>query len=182
MGTALLAFGTAIVGAIVGAYLQKRWTPDLSPEITALRQQVADFQARIETLEGERNRRETIGRFAPQAEIKGEPPEEQNLLLTGDRQFEVRRLDYIADTGATIAYEELKRSGKIVQLPINKSKVMQVWNLLPRQAISPISMKLRCHLVVDDLQREVTIEAMIKPEFKFVNNTHTFFLKVTTGL
>lgn len=54
MGTVLLAFGSAIVGAILGAYLQERWTPDPSAEIAALRQQVAAFQQRIETMEQER--------------------------------------------------------------------------------------------------------------------------------
>jgi hypothetical protein len=54
MDTALLAFGSAIVGAMVGAYLQKRWTPDPSAEIAALRKQVAAFQERIETLEHQR--------------------------------------------------------------------------------------------------------------------------------
>jgi hypothetical protein len=50
----LLAFGSAIVGAILGAYLQRRWTPDPSAEIVAVRHQIKDFQQRIETLEQER--------------------------------------------------------------------------------------------------------------------------------
>jgi len=44
----------AAVGAILGALLTKLLTPDLSGEISSLRQQVAQFQQRIETLESER--------------------------------------------------------------------------------------------------------------------------------
>jgi hypothetical protein len=45
---------SAIIGAFIGAYLQRRWTPDYSSELGGLRQQVASFQQRIETLELER--------------------------------------------------------------------------------------------------------------------------------
>jgi hypothetical protein len=61
MAAFVLAFGAAIVGAILGAYLQKRWTPDQSVEtaalreqVSALRGQVATFQAYIEKVEKER--------------------------------------------------------------------------------------------------------------------------------
>jgi hypothetical protein len=54
MSGVLIAFGSAIIGAIVGAYLQKRWMPDPSAEIAGLRKQVTAFQQRIETLELER--------------------------------------------------------------------------------------------------------------------------------
>ncbi len=54
MGATLLAFGSAVVGAILGAYLQRRWTPDPSAEIAGLRQQLVTFQERVETLERER--------------------------------------------------------------------------------------------------------------------------------
>jgi hypothetical protein len=47
----LIAFASAIVGAVLGAYLQKIWTPNPSKEIVLLRQEVADFQQRIEGLE-----------------------------------------------------------------------------------------------------------------------------------
>jgi hypothetical protein len=51
LGTAILS---AVLGAIVGAYLQKRWTPDLVPELASLQVHLAKFQERIETLESER--------------------------------------------------------------------------------------------------------------------------------
>jgi hypothetical protein len=54
IGVILLSFGSAIVGAALGAYLQKRWTPNLAPELKALRGQLTAFQQRIETLEQER--------------------------------------------------------------------------------------------------------------------------------
>jgi hypothetical protein len=182
MGAVLLGFGSAILGAILGAYLQKLWTPDPSPEIAALRRQVAQFQTRIETLESERKHGDTIARFAPRSQVTGQPPDPQHLVLTADREFEMRRLDYIADTGATITYEDIEDHGNEIRIPINNTKIMQIWNLLPRHGFLPISMKFRCHLRIDNIEKEVTTEALIKPEFKFVNNTHTFLLTVTAGL
>ncbi|SRR6266478_2561743 len=72
--TIIVAFGSAIVGALLGAYLQRLWTPDPRPEITAvgkdlgdqmkamdprprigaLSTQLTDFQKRIEAIEQER--------------------------------------------------------------------------------------------------------------------------------
>lgn len=50
---AIIGLIGAVVGAFIGAYLQKRWTPDYSGELTKLRDQVAAFQQRVETLEQE---------------------------------------------------------------------------------------------------------------------------------
>ncbi len=52
--TILIAFGSAIVAAVLGAYLQRLWTPDPRPQITALGTRLTAFQERIETIERER--------------------------------------------------------------------------------------------------------------------------------
>ncbi len=49
MGTILVAFGSVIVGAFLGAYLQKRWTPDARPELLSVGQQITAFQKHVET-------------------------------------------------------------------------------------------------------------------------------------
>lgn len=54
IGTILMSLGYVVVGAILGAYLTKRWTPNPTPELTALRGELADFKERIDTLERER--------------------------------------------------------------------------------------------------------------------------------
>ncbi len=60
MGTILVAFGSAIVAAILGAYLQRRWTPDPAAEVAELRKEVAgirkefaEFKQNVETKEKE---------------------------------------------------------------------------------------------------------------------------------
>lgn len=52
--TILVAFVSAIMAAILGAYLQRRWTPDLRPQIIELGTKLTAFQQRVETLERER--------------------------------------------------------------------------------------------------------------------------------
>jgi hypothetical protein len=54
--TIVVAFAAAVVGALVGAYLQKLWTPDPRPEIAALGEQVTSFRKRVETIEQERTK------------------------------------------------------------------------------------------------------------------------------
>ena len=54
MGTAIIALVAALIGAVIGAYLKKRWTSDYSVELSALRQQIEAQQKQHETLEQER--------------------------------------------------------------------------------------------------------------------------------
>jgi len=49
-----IALVSAVVGAILGAYLTKLWAPNPAAEITSLRRQVAQFQERIDAFEAER--------------------------------------------------------------------------------------------------------------------------------
>lgn len=186
MGAILLAFGSALVGAVVGAvlgaYLQRKWTPDPSAEIVSLRRQVAEFQLRVETLGGERRIQEARARFRPRAEVHGEPPEPQFLVLTADRDFRLTRLDYIADTGAMVTFEDFQKGGGRIETPINGAKVMQVWNLVPRQGSLPVQFQFRCHLSLDGFETESLVEALIQPTWKSVGSGQTFFCKVTLGL
>ena len=182
----MLAFGSALVGAVVGAvlgaYLQRKWTPDLSAEVARLRQQVTEFQNKVEAQDNERKVQEARARFRPRAEVHGEPPERQFLVLTADRDFRLTRLDYIADTGALVTFEDVQKSGDKIETPINSAKVIQVWNLVPRQGSLPIQFQFRCHLSLDGFETESLVEALIQPTWKSVGSAQTFFCKVTLGL
>jgi hypothetical protein len=92
------------------------------------------------------------------------------------------RLDYIADTGAMVTFEDVQRSGNKIETPINSAKVMQVWNLIPRQGSRPVQFQFRCHLSLDGFQAESLVEALIQPTWKSVGSSQTFFCKVTLGL
>jgi hypothetical protein len=178
----LIALVSAVIGAIVGAYLQKRWTPDYSSELTALRRQVAAFQQPIETLEQERIRSEELARFKPSAEIVGQLPEGQCLRLKAHREFALKRTDYLSDNDAMVAYNELNLSGQELELPIDKAKIVQIFNFRPRTAYIPIPIKFRCQLIIDGTEKVHTIEVLIKPEFKPITGTQTSCFTVTLGL
>ena len=186
MGAILLAFGSALVGAVVGAvlgaYLQRKWTPDPSAEIASLRRQVTEFQNKVEAQDNERKIQEARARFRPRAEVHGEPPEPQLLVLTADRDFKLTRLDYVADTGAMVTFEDVQKNGDKIETLINGAKVMQVWNLLPRQGSLPVQLQFRCHVSLDGFKTESLVEALIQPTWKSVGNSQTFFCKVTLGL
>jgi hypothetical protein len=55
MMAALIAFGSAILGAILGAYLSKRWTPNPASQIASLRQELTALQGQIERFEKDRS-------------------------------------------------------------------------------------------------------------------------------
>lgn len=86
MSALVIAFGAAIVGALLGAYLQKRWTPDPSVEIAALREQVAAFQQRIEAMEQERAESE---HFALTASLMQAAPGNYIMLVNNNSDEEV---------------------------------------------------------------------------------------------
>ena len=178
----LLAFGSAIAGAVVGAYLQRRWTADPSAAVDALRKQLAVFQQRIETLEGERSRRRELQDFRPSTKIVGESPGGQRLKLEATREFTLKRLDYLAENDVMVACDDLNFRGEEVEAPIDNNKIVQIHNLQPRTGSHPIPIKLRCHLVVEGYDKTHLVEALIKPEIKTVAGTSTYCLTVVGGL
>jgi hypothetical protein len=59
---------------------------------------------------------------------EGHPPS-QTLKLVANQPVTVSRIDYMLTSGASIAWEELSAQGESVELPINDSKLVQVWNI-----------------------------------------------------
>src|SRR5260370_20021494 len=68
----------------------------------------------------------------PFPEVRGEPPEQQYLVLTADRDFRLSRIDYVSNRGTTVISEDVEKSGHRIEVPINQKKVSRVWYLLPR--------------------------------------------------
>jgi hypothetical protein len=54
LAVATVSVISALIGAVLGAYLQRRWTPDYSERFAALQEQVAALQKQNETMEQER--------------------------------------------------------------------------------------------------------------------------------
>jgi hypothetical protein len=51
MSSLIVALGAAVVGAVLGAYLQKLWTPNPAAQIASLRQDLVGVQEQIQAFE-----------------------------------------------------------------------------------------------------------------------------------
>ncbi len=181
MGNIIVAIGAAVLGAVLGAYLQGMWTPDVSPQIAALRGQVAEFQSRIESLEMERRADEALHRFSLRAKVTGELPGAQQLVLSGDRDFTLHQLGYISDIGGLIASDAVEVAGTFLEVDIDPEKVRKIYNSLPRTGQHPVPIKFRCAMTVGDIERTQEFDALIDPQWRQIDGVTTLCLLVRRG-
>jgi hypothetical protein len=58
---------------------------------------------------------------------EGTPPT-QVLKVVANRHVEVSRVDYMLNTGATLVWEGVSLEGETIDIPINDSSVLKLWN------------------------------------------------------
>src|SRR2546430_1969378 len=108
----------AVCGGGLGAYVSEGRGLEARGG-NGVRRSLAELEAEIEELEfklrGRRGRLESARaaqRTKPSAwprpfpEVRGEPPEQQYLVLTADRDFKLSRIDYVANRGTTVISED----------------------------------------------------------------------------
>jgi hypothetical protein len=181
----------AIAGAALAAYVQKRCArkPTDGDEI---RRQLAKLEAEIEELElrqpeggGRLESVPTAQRAQPLAqpwlfpEVRGEPPEQQYLVLTADRDFSLSRIDYVSNRGTTVVSEDVEKSGSHIEVPINEKKVSRVWYLLPRENAAPTQFQFRCHLSLDGVETQSVVPAVVQQRYMRIGLARTLFRRVT---
>ncbi len=194
MGMGPVAVGAllgAIAGAALGAYVQKRLASEPMDE-DEIRLRLAQLEAEIEELEF--RQREHRGRLesAPAAqraqrparprpfpEVRGEPPEQQYLVLTADRDFRLSRIDYVSNRGTTVISEDVEKSGSRIEVPINEKKISRVWYLLPRVNTAPTQFQFRCHLSLDGIETQSDLPAVIQQRYMRIGFARTLFRHVT---
>ena len=181
MGNIIVAIGAAVLGAVLGAYLQRMWTPDVSPQIEALRGQVAEFQSRIESLEKERRAVEALRRFSLRAKVTGELPGAQHLVLSGDRDFTLHQLGYISDVGGLIASDAVEAAGTLLEVNVDADNVRKIFNSLPRTGQHPVPIKFHYSITVGDIDRTQEFDALIDPQWRQIDGVTTFCLTVRRG-
>jgi len=59
--------------------------------------------------------------------VEGSPPS-QTLRVTANRPVEVLRVDYMLSNETTVASEDVSREGDSVEIPVNDSLLLEVWN------------------------------------------------------
>jgi hypothetical protein len=181
----------AIAGAALAAYVQKRCA--LGPtDGDEIRRQLAKLEAEIEELElcqreggGRLESVPTAQRAQPLAqpwlfpEVRGEPPEQQYLVLTADRDFRLSRIDYVSNRGTTVISEDVEKSGSHIEVPINEKKVSRVWYLLPRENAAPTQFQFRCHLSLDGVETQSVVPAVVQQRYMRIGLARTLFRRVT---
>jgi hypothetical protein len=197
VGTGSVAIGAllgAIAGAVLGAYVQKRWPSEPTDE-EEFRRRLARLEAEIEELEL-RLRRERKFRGAPESvatvqrvqssvpsrpftEVRGEPPGQQYLVLTADRDFRLSRIDYVSNQGTTVISEDIGKSGSRIEVPINEKKVSRVWYLRQNVNEAPTQFQFRCHLSLDGVETQSVVPAVIRQRYMSIGPARTLFRKVS---
>ena len=174
----------AIAGAALGRYVQKLWASE--PPEDDFGERLANLEKEIEELEGAQRRykesvpvshRASRPRLIP--EVRGKSPEQQYLVLTADRNFRLSRIDYVSNQGKTVISENVDRTGRRVEVPINERKVSRVWYQFPRQDEAPTPFKFRCHLNLDGVATESVVPAVIRQKYMWIGPARTLFRNVT---
>jgi hypothetical protein len=180
----------AIAGSALGAYVQKRWASEPTGE-DEIRRRLAKLEAEIEELEF--RQRECRGRLEsfpttqraqpparprPFPEVRGDPPGQQYLVLTADRDFRLSRIDYVSNYGTTVISEAVEKSGSRIEVPINEKKVSRVWYLLPRENAAPTQFQFRCHLRLDGVATQSVLPAVIQQRYMRIGPARTLFRRV----
>ena len=179
----------AIVGAALGRCVEKLLVSEPSED---------DFGERLARLEREIEELEVLPRRSKESlppvfggqdpavehsrlipEVRGKPPEQQYLVLTADRDFRLSRIDYVSNQGTTVISEDVEKSGRRVEVPINEKKVSRVWYQFPRQDEAPTQFKFRCHLNLDGVETESVVPVVIRQRYARIGAARTFFRNVT---
>jgi hypothetical protein len=184
----------AIAGAALGAYVQKHWPSEPADE-DEFRRRLEKLEAEIEELEF-RQRRERRFRPGPESvpkvqraqsptaprpfpEVRGEPPGQQYLVLTADRDFRLSRIDYVSSQGTTVISEDIGKSGSRIEVPINEKKVSRVWYLRQNVNEAPTQFQFRCHLSLDGVETQSVVPAVIRQRYMSIGPARTLFRKVS---
>ena len=180
----------AFAGAVLAAYVQTRWPSETTDE-NEIRRKLAKLEAEIEELEfhyhqGKRRLESALSQRArpparprPFAEVWGEVPEQQYLVLTADRNFTLSRIDYVSNQGTTVISEDVEKSGSHIEVPISERKISRVWYLVPRVNEAPTQFQFRCHLSLDGVETQSVLPAEIQQRYMWSGVARMLFRRVT---
>lgn len=125
--------------------------------------------------------------FTMQHVFVGQFPEGPKLRLTASRRFGVSQVEYLDENGVRVSSENLSwlnasrlvdGKGQQLEVPIDHTKLMQIHNLRPRTGTTAIPIQLRIHLALDGSEEVRTIPTLLRPGFKNIGNTSTYFMDV----
>jgi len=177
----------AIAGAALGASVQERWASEPMDE-NEFRRRLAKLEAEIEELEfrqrGYRGRLESVPAAQslawhwPFPEVRGEPPQQQYLVFTANRDFRLSRIDYVSNHGTTVISEDVEKSGSRIEVPIDGRKVSRVWYQFPRVNTAPTRFQFRCHLNLDGVETQSVLPAVIQQSYMWIGPARTLFRRV----
>ena len=110
-------------------------------------------------------------------EFIGQFPDGPRLRLTARQDFTLARLDYLDENGAEIDSEVLNVRGQNVEVRIDHKKLVRINNLKHANG-RPFPMKFRLELLLDGKPVEQVIPALVEQNYKNINNTQTYYMKL----
>lgn len=118
----------------------------------------------------------------------GQFPDGPTLRLTANKEFILTQLDYVDENGVRISSagafgsstgsQPVEGKGFQLEIHIDRARLMQIHNLKPRRDNAAIPMQFRLHLTIDGHAEERNISALLRPEFKVIGDTRTFFMNL----
>jgi hypothetical protein len=175
---ALVLIG-AFVGAVVAFVLQKLFTKDPANEVAALRTEFEDFKKRTEERQNERSRKAALLRFRPHAYIRGEAPDQQLLIFTGDQEFSIKRIEYVADFGMPLGDDRPDMTGTHVEVPIDAVRIKNIYAGKGRRTGEIALVTLWCYMRFRDVNSRFPVIAYIQPLVKEIGGAREVSLNVT---
>jgi hypothetical protein len=137
IGAILVAIVSAMTGAFVGAWFQRRWTR---------------AQQELDT-------------FNPRCQIVGEPPEKQFIRVSARETITITHMEYALADGTLIHAEEVNSEGASINVPVDDRHVLAV-QLMPQPQKSnwdnSAPIQFRLHFRVRGYDKVVTLPAWIR--------------------
>jgi hypothetical protein len=112
------------------------------------------------------------------AEFVGEDPDHLRLQVTTNRHIVVTQLDYLDERDVRIASETMQLGGQNIEIPIQQTELVKIFNLKPRSGHEAIPMGFRLHILEGTSRLKQKIPAALEQTYKMIDSALTVFFKV----
>jgi hypothetical protein len=132
----------------------------LNKELELEQQDRGAFQA-------EELRRASLDRFQPRHRFEEHEGKQYLILESGDT-FDVNGMKYLNADGAAVFSQDIKETGKIIQIAIDYAGINEIRRIGPFISTYDLSanMALQIHILKGGLRKDHVIKAVVKPDLR----------------